>query len=605
MFIYGIGEFLFRLREKKKLTQNELSFGICNFRELSKIEQGERLPNTFLLDTLMSRLGKSSDRLEYVVSEESYAFYEFRYKIEEAIEFGNVEKVKKNVEIYKSKLKIKDNLHFQYLDMIEALLSWENESECIQYLEKALNRTMEFSEEDCFNHVMSCLEAGILVLWARKKKRGEELSIFLEKMLFYAEKQWDDVEERVKIYPYIIKILSEELKEQKRYQELKRICGRGIYLLIKNNTMANLIELMELEILSMEQLGEKEEVINQKREQKRYLGEVCYEKNYRGRKFGLLSRMKREFYLDWEIIKKQRVAMGITQEKLCEDICTQESLARIEQGRRPHNKNYNRLTQKLLWKKEKRTNTINVWDYNLLELKSEINNDISKHRYQIAKEKLMEFRFQGTLESLQYLTYMKAVLEMQLEKIREKEAIEIFRKALFLTLNTENFEKLPNLILTRQEVVILNGIAIAYAKMGERKKAIELYGKILKSYENSKIALPFRSGGVSIILANMAGYLEEGERFDEALQVFEKAMEIAFKCGDLNDIAGLLTNAAYTLERKGEEEKGKEIFLQAYFISDLMKSEKIKEIIREHYEKVYMEKIGIKDVGKVIFKYVK
>lgn len=296
--------------------------------------------------------------------------------------------------------------------------------------------------------------------------------------------------------------------------------------------------------------------------------------------------MKKELYLDWEIIRKQRMVLGITQEKLCEDICSQETLARIEHGRRPHNKNYRKITEDSL-EKEKRSNTINIWDYEVLKLKSEVSAFIETYRYCEAKERLLSFPFQETVESQQYFMYTKAVLEMQLKEIKEEEAIKIFEEALFMTLSIKNFEKLSQCVLTSQEVIILNGIAIAYAQMGQRKVAVKLYEKILEGYENSKIIPQFKSKEISIILRNMAGYLEGLDKFDEALQTFEKAMNFVFQCGTMCEVSELLANAAYTLERKGKRKEGSGMLIQAYFISDLVNCEKIRKIVRMHYEEVY------------------
>lgn len=586
MEIHGIGELLLKVREEKEISQRELSSGLCTPREISKIEMGERLPNAFLLDMLISRIGKSADRFEYVVSEKTYLFYELRINLEAAIEKKDVKLAEGYIKTYENNLKKKDNLHFQYLDMVRALLLWENEDkteECILYLEQAMDRTMHsWREEKCFSYIMSWFEASLLVLWAEKKKEQGELVEFLGKMLIYADRQWDDKEEKAKIYPYAARVLCEALIKQERYKEVKEISQKGIELLIETNSLANLPELLGLEIEALEALGEEEAL--RKKKQKESLEDICKKYDDRKIRIGIFPRMKKELYLDWEIIRKQRIALGITQEELSEDICSQESLARIEQGRRPHNKNYKKLTKKLFWEKAKRSNDINAWDYEVLKFKDEINQLSMEYRYQEAKEKLMNFQFQETPESQQYYTYIKAALDFQLGKIGEKETLEIFKRALFMTLSSKVDENFSKFVLTRQEANILNNIAIVYAQGGQRELAVKLYQELLKGYENSKVREEFKCGKKILILGNMIGYLEGIDKFEEALESFEKAMNLSVKVRDIGTITEMLANAAYTLERMGEKENSVKLFSQAYYICDLINRKETKKLIENHFK---------------------
>lgn len=586
MEMHGMGELLLKVREERGVSQRELSSGLCTPRELSKIEMGERLPNTFLLDVLMSRLGKSADRFEYVVSEETYALYELRVKLEAAVEKRDFKLSEDYIKTYEKNLNEKDNLHFQYLDMMRALLLWEKEEkteECVLYLEQAMDRTMHsWREEKCFAYIMSWMEAGLLVLWAEKKKEQDDLIGFLEKMLVYADKQWGDKEEKAKIYPYTARVLCEALIKQKRYEEIKEISRKGIELLVKTNSLANLLELLGLEIEALEALSEDAAV--RKKKQKESLEDICKKYDDREKRIGIFPRIKKELYLDWEIIRKQRIALGITQEELSEDICSQESLARIEQGRRPHNKNYRKLTKKLFWEKDKRSNDVSAWDYEVLKFKDEISKLEMEYRYQEAKEKLMNFQFQETAESRQYYIYTKAALDFQLGKIEEKKTLEILKKALFMTLSPKADENLSKFVLTRQEVNILNNIAVVYAQIGQSEVAVKLYQEVLKGYENSKVREEFKSGKKILILGNMAGYLEGIDKFEEALESFKKAMELSIKVRDIGTITEMLGNAAYTLERMEEKENSIELFSQAYYISDLISREKTKKMIENHFK---------------------
>ncbi len=192
MEIHGIGELILKLREERGMTQEELGGGLCTQKLLSKLEMGKCMPDFFLLDALMSRLGKSADKLEYVISKEDYQFFAKRIEIETELEEENRAGVKKRLEEYEALLKEEDTIHWQYVDMVRAFLIWNEEnnvSECIRYLEKAMSRTMLYwQDEHVWNHFMTWREAGLLLVWAKMVKSEEELEVFFEEMLVYNEK---------------------------------------------------------------------------------------------------------------------------------------------------------------------------------------------------------------------------------------------------------------------------------------------------------------------------------------------------------------------------------------------------------------------------------
>ncbi len=181
MQLQEIGIMIRGLREERGLSQIELCAGLCKKGDLSRIELGEKIPDAFLLDSLLSRLGKSANKLEYILGEEEYFYYILRDEIEEAFCLEQMSLVRRILKQYKEKLKEKDVLHWQYTEIIEALLCWKNaeSEECLQWLEKAIRRTLRLEEKEEFWELsMSRDELILLILWAEKKKTGKERQFF-------------------------------------------------------------------------------------------------------------------------------------------------------------------------------------------------------------------------------------------------------------------------------------------------------------------------------------------------------------------------------------------------------------------------------------------
>ena len=73
-----LGGLLLRLRKEAGLSQGLLCSGLCSVSRYARIEREELEPDFFLLDRLMGRLGKSVERLEYVMPLSVYRIYERR-----------------------------------------------------------------------------------------------------------------------------------------------------------------------------------------------------------------------------------------------------------------------------------------------------------------------------------------------------------------------------------------------------------------------------------------------------------------------------------------------------------------------------------------------
>lgn len=94
--------------------------------------------------------------------------------------------------------------------------------------------------------------------------------------------------------------------------------------------------------------------------------------NYR-----LFDHVVRNFEIDAELIRRTRNAAKLTQEKLSEDICAQETLARIENGnQKPRSGN--------------RIETgIQMEEYETLELKIQFSKFIHRREYENAEKVLL------------------------------------------------------------------------------------------------------------------------------------------------------------------------------------------------------------------------
>ena len=82
--------FLRKEREKRGISQEQLCRGLCAVSALSCYENGERIPDRLLMNTLIERLGKSSDKLVTMISCQEYSYFEWKSKVKETLRKKNI-----------------------------------------------------------------------------------------------------------------------------------------------------------------------------------------------------------------------------------------------------------------------------------------------------------------------------------------------------------------------------------------------------------------------------------------------------------------------------------------------------------------------------------
>ncbi|MBQ1372294.1 MAG: helix-turn-helix domain-containing protein [Oscillospiraceae bacterium] len=85
MSIFLLGPLIRQKREELGMTQEDLADGICSVPTLSRIENGERLPNKSHSEMLLQRLGYSDTLQVNYVPEKTLELHELKYQIRQAI----------------------------------------------------------------------------------------------------------------------------------------------------------------------------------------------------------------------------------------------------------------------------------------------------------------------------------------------------------------------------------------------------------------------------------------------------------------------------------------------------------------------------------------
>ena len=210
----------------------------------------------------------------------------------------------------------------------------------------------------------------------------------------------------------------------------------------------------------------------------------------------------RGILIGW-IIKQTREEIGLTQEQLCEGICTPATLSRIENGKQaPSYNRMNALLQRLGLPENRYYALITQQEMEIERLqKSIINYSIRYDRLEGEQKMQARHRAQMLLIELegsmdkddhitrQFVLRTKAILGREDDNYVLEEQREILFEAIRLTVPGFDEEEIGCKIYSLNELKIIIQIAVNYAESGQHKKAIDLLGQLLK-YVKRHLILP-------------------------------------------------------------------------------------------------------------------
>ena len=280
-------------------------------------------------------------------------------------------------------------------------------------------------------------------------------------------------------------------------------------------------------------------------------------------------------YVVGDFIREARMRKGYTQEEVSFGICTPASLSRIENGAQTPGRC---VLDKLMERLGMENNAFNLFvskeEMELYEAiqqmtRNIVDGDIVELEKQIQKVEIM-LGDAAELER-QYLNFAKAEL-LRKKGGKSEEVMELLMEAIHITMPQFDGKKaLENNLLTFDEIIIINAIAVQYANQNQVMAALRL-GYWLKEYmEQKMIDGKLRTAKYPIIVYNMSNWLAKIEQYEDALQITEEGVDFCIKYGNLMVLPLLVFNKACSLAELGRKDEAKKFFTQSVVIFETMK----------------------------------
>ncbi len=232
MATYAIGHVLRRLREYKKLTQEDLSDGICSTVTLSKIENGVQSPRKEHFEALMQRLGYSADNFFCTFyADDEYAAFEKTEELKLAIANFDFPKARGLIAQLEGDRFFAKEFNLQLLlSSKAAVLLHERQDldQALALLLQALQITIPKFQLDRIGDLFLTHEEivainMIAILYYDQGMLEQAIDILLQ-LKDRLDKTYVDEKEKARTYPMIVYNLTKYLIEAKRFNDALPLC---------------------------------------------------------------------------------------------------------------------------------------------------------------------------------------------------------------------------------------------------------------------------------------------------------------------------------------------------------------------------------------------
>lgn len=303
-------------------------------------------------------------------------------------------------------------------------------------------------------------------------------------------------------------------------------------------------------------------------------------------------------YSTGEFIRFSRKSLNLSQEELCEGICSVQTLSRIENGRqRPGKEVYKQLMERIGRNTSRAYATVFGEDVHVLEYARAYENAAKKFDYEKADEvlKKLELLVNDSSISMQYMMEARAIMDRRLKRITIQEERAQLIEALKVTIKNpeeKDFSKYP---LLDNEVSIICNIANTYSAEGEKEVGIAILESLYKGIRSGYRAQDKKRTLELLILVNLSKMYGELGEHRKAIELTKRGIAIsrADKCsGALPQIIGEMEWNMEQLLDKGEEvdftrEECEKILRQAYNMAAALNQMHNAELIKKHYTEYF------------------
>lgn len=599
------------IRTEENVSLDQLAMGLMSASQLVKIENGERPINKNIRDRLLERLGIAKELYENLLDLCDFEEWDYKKKILSAIQNKKIEDAYRLLKEYKAHLRENDRINHQFiLAMWGEVLKQEGASkekiaECYR---KAVILTIPDAEKVWSEkRPLSVLEMNLLletIIYGNNMDYLHKCRVLME----YIDTGYYDEIMKAKIYPKIVyyylkkQILFKEYWNVETQTENLKICEKAIDKLRDAGRTYYLVELLEIEIQILETMPEDAvtEHLEKNETDKINARELISVIKNLYAEYEVPAYMQDCTYFyqqKWifsmkDVLRTRRAMFGLTQEQLCEGICSVKSLRRAEKGQTDmQRETLKKLLNRLGLSGQMQWSRLITSDREVIRMAEELADYINDRKFSVASKQLESLKSRIDLDipqNKQYFLEKQALLEFEQGKVTREEFVKMEKEALECTLCAENLYRKENVYLTEREIICISN---SWKGM-EGKQKRESINLILRLYDNYALnnGLSQAISVYEIVTEAAVNELGNSEEHVRAEKIDRKSIKASLSCRRVWDIHYKIYDILWN--EKEIQKKNKEKNRNMEMTDGLMKCISISHYVKQpFYEKIYREKM--------------
>lgn len=221
-----LGEIIYHLRKKAGLTQEALADGICSSVSISRIENGNQMPSSKVLEQLLERLGTGTYQLCNVYYENEYQASLQRTLAEIDAQVSAGDFVRARTALQQLSTKKMDPANLQHTKMLHAAIRMQDGT-ADEHIEEELVNALCLTKpnidlDDCRHELFSPAEVNLLVmLTTAKYMAGKNLEAIRigEEVMFALNRNQSRLSDYKVFQINLAHNLGQIMRAEGRYQE--------------------------------------------------------------------------------------------------------------------------------------------------------------------------------------------------------------------------------------------------------------------------------------------------------------------------------------------------------------------------------------------------
>jgi len=292
-------------------------------------------------------------------------------------------------------------------------------------------------------------------------------------------------------------------------------------------------------------------------------------------------------YLVGDTIKRLRKKRSLTQDKLAGDALGREYLSKIENNKiAPSVKILVQLFERLgydpnLYIEFFMDKESVKFQTAIDALSTFLREENLKEAKKIVEQLERNDRFMSDKFNRQCLLSRKAGLIID-DRDKIKETRKILLEAIKITIPKYEENKIKDYLLTKEDIYIINKLAILYDSEGRKEEHLKLLCGLKENFDSRYMDIGSKGRHYPMIVSNVARAFIALDRHKEAMAVCEEGIAFCIESGFMGMLPSFAINQAQCLCKFEDYDSCRELLMQAYYTSKLQGDNGMAETIKSY-----------------------